>query len=101
MEATLGADAPCHGVVTTGTGSGKTESFLLPVLGRHAEEASKRPANFGERAVRALLLYPMSSGRTSRLDVLTHAIALALGGRPGERLAGRLSMPVTADMPPE
>ena len=35
--------------------------------------------------------------RTSRLDVLTHAIALALGGRPGERLAGRLSMPVSAD----
>ncbi len=35
--------------------------------------------------------------RTSRLDVLTHAIALALGGRPGERLAGRLSMPVGAD----
>ena len=36
--------------------------------------------------------------RTSRLDVLTHAIALCLGGRPGERLAGRLSMPVSADM---
>ncbi len=35
--------------------------------------------------------------RTARLDVLTHAIALALGGRPGERLAGRLSMPVSAD----
>ena len=35
--------------------------------------------------------------RTSRLDTLTHAIALALGGRPGERLAERLSMPVGAD----
>lgn len=35
--------------------------------------------------------------RTSRLDVLIHAIALALGGRPGERLAERLSMPVSAD----
>ncbi len=35
--------------------------------------------------------------RTSRLGVLTHAIALALGGRPGERLAERLSMPVSAD----
>lgn len=35
--------------------------------------------------------------RTSRLDVLTHAIALALGGRPGERLAKRLAMPVGAD----
>ena len=35
--------------------------------------------------------------RTSRLDVLTHAIALALGGRPGRRLAERLSMPVSVD----
>jgi len=33
--------------------------------------------------------------RTSRLDVLTHAIVL--GGRPGERLAERLSIPVGAD----
>ncbi len=37
--------------------------------------------------------------RTLRLDVLTYAIALVLGGRPGERLAERLSMPVSADTP--
>lgn len=35
--------------------------------------------------------------RTSRLDLLTHGIALALGGRPGERLTDRLCMPVSAD----
>jgi transposase len=35
--------------------------------------------------------------RTSRLNLLTHGIALALGGRPGARLAERLSMPVSAD----
>ena len=35
--------------------------------------------------------------RTSRLDALTHMIALVLGGRPGERLADRLAMPVSAD----
>jgi transposase len=35
--------------------------------------------------------------RTSRLEVVLHAIGLALGGRPGERLAARLSMPVCAD----
>lgn len=35
--------------------------------------------------------------RTSRLDALTHAIALVLGGRPGERLTARLAMPVSAD----
>jgi transposase len=35
--------------------------------------------------------------RTGRLDQLVHAVAIALGGRPGERLAVRLSTPVSAD----
>ena len=35
--------------------------------------------------------------RTSRLDRLVHCIGVALGGRPGERLTERLSMPVSAD----
>jgi ATP-dependent helicase YprA (DUF1998 family) len=48
-------------VVTTGTGSGKTESFLLPVLARLAHEAAHRSEQFAERAVRALLLYPMNA----------------------------------------
>ena len=48
-------------VVTTGTGSGKTESFLLPILGRLATEASDCPASFSAAAVRAILLYPMNA----------------------------------------
>lgn len=48
-------------VVTTGTGSGKTESFLLPILARLAEEAAHRPEHFSTRAIRALLLYPMNA----------------------------------------
>ncbi|HLY45825.1 MAG TPA: DEAD/DEAH box helicase [Stellaceae bacterium] len=48
-------------VVTTGTGSGKTETFLLPILGRLATEASASPSSFSTRAVRALLLYPMNA----------------------------------------
>jgi len=35
--------------------------------------------------------------RTSRLDLLVHCIGVVLGGRPGERLTERLSMPVSAD----
>lgn len=62
LELTGRADAGGTGiVVTTGTGSGKTESFLLPVLARLSEEASLRPAAFSTRAVRALLLYPMNA----------------------------------------
>lgn len=48
-------------VVTTGTGSGKTEAFLLPILSRLAIEAQSRPDSFGSPAVRALLLYPMNA----------------------------------------
>ena len=46
----------------TGTGSGKTESFLLPILGKLAREAKSSPSTFREQtAVRALLLYPMNA----------------------------------------
>lgn len=49
-------------VVMTGTGSGKTEAFLLPVLGKLIREAEARGSAFGEQsAVRALILYPMNA----------------------------------------
>ena len=59
-------------VVMTGTGSGKTETFLLPILGRMAEEAVSSES-FSTRAVRALLLYPMNAlvnDQLGRLRVL-------------------------------
>lgn len=49
-------------LIMTGTGSGKTESFLMPVLGKLAREASRSGSRFGELAgVRALILYPMNA----------------------------------------
>lgn len=49
-------------IVMTGTGSGKTESFLVPTLGKLATEAFQRPKVFGEQGgVRALILYPMNA----------------------------------------
>lgn len=49
-------------VIMTGTGSGKTECFLLPILGKLAHEAKTRPASFGQQpAMRALVLYPMNA----------------------------------------
>ena len=49
-------------IIMTGTGSGKTESFLLPILGKLAREARSNPDSFGQRAaMRALVLYPMNA----------------------------------------
>lgn len=48
-------------VIMTGTGSGKTESFLMPILAGLAREASTRPTSFKKPAVRAMLLYPMNA----------------------------------------
>ncbi|WP_312626603.1 DEAD/DEAH box helicase [Pseudofrankia sp. BMG5.37] len=55
-------------LVTTGTGSGKTESFLYPVL-----DHALRERQAGRRGLKALLLYPMNAlandqaGRIARL----------------------------------
>ncbi|MCH7664134.1 MAG: DEAD/DEAH box helicase, partial [Chloroflexi bacterium] len=49
-------------IVMTGTGSGKTECFLLPILGKLAIEAKENPQSFySSSAVRALVLYPMNA----------------------------------------
>jgi ATP-dependent helicase YprA (DUF1998 family) len=49
-------------MIMTGTGSGKTESFLLPILGKFAIEARDRAAQFQNySAVRAMILYPMNA----------------------------------------
>ncbi|MGI8541986.1 MAG: DEAD/DEAH box helicase, partial [Aridibacter sp.] len=49
-------------IVMTGTGSGKTECFLLPILGKLAREAKLKPHVFKtQSAVRAMVLYPMNA----------------------------------------
>lgn len=57
-------------LVATGTGSGKTETFLYNILGKLALEGERSPATFHKHAVRALMLYPMNalvSDQTARL----------------------------------
>lgn len=53
-----------HVIITTGTGSGKTESFLLPVFYRLFNEAKnwKNPkVEKRERAVRCIIIYPLNA----------------------------------------
>jgi DEAD/DEAH box helicase domain-containing protein len=53
-------------IVTAGTGAGKTESFLLPVL----NDLYRNPRETGESGVRAILLYPMNALVNDQVDRL-------------------------------
>jgi ATP-dependent helicase YprA (DUF1998 family) len=76
-------------ILTTGTGSGKTEAFLWPILG-HLAEQTARGDSFQDPAVRALLLYPSNAlvnDQLGRLRLLfgSHEISTWFttnGGRP-------------------
>jgi len=59
LEAFLGRDEEI--IVATGTGSGKTECFLMPILGSLAVESAQRSQSWKLPGVRALLLYPMNA----------------------------------------
>ena len=47
--------------VATGTGSGKTECFIWPLLAKLATEARERPNSWRLRGVRTLIMYPMNA----------------------------------------
>ena len=47
--------------ISTGTGSGKTECFLWPIIARCFNEAKNHPAQFRQEAVRTLIIYPMNA----------------------------------------
>src|SRR6266700_1733489 len=76
-------------IVATGTGSGKTESFLMPILGSLAIESRHRPDSWNKPGVRALLLYPMNAlvndqlGRLRRLFGNGEIAKSLRGGRRG------------------
>lgn len=53
------ADRGRNLVVATGTGSGKTESFLIPIINQLLRE--EKAGTLREPGVRALLLYPMNA----------------------------------------
>lgn len=59
--------------VATGTGSGKTECFIFPILAKLAKEAHDSPNTWQNRGVRVIIMYPMNalvSDQISRLRKL-------------------------------
>ena len=77
-------------IVATGTGSGKTECFLLPILGSLFDEATQQPTSFKRPGVRVLILYPMNAlvnDQLARLRLLLGdpATAAAFTALPAKR----------------
>jgi DEAD/DEAH box helicase domain-containing protein len=64
----LAAEPPQSVIVTSGTGSGKTECFLIPVLN---DLARQRRAQTRLQGVQALFLYPLNALINSQRDRLT------------------------------
>ena len=78
---TLTGRSPQPTLVTTGTGSGKTECFLMPVLDHCA-----RARDAGQRGIKAIVLYPMNalaSDQAGRLAELIHTESHLSGLRAG------------------
>lgn len=60
--------------VTTGTGSGKTECFMWPMISSIVNEAVVNPLSWQHRGVRALMLYPMNALVSDQLGRLRKMI---------------------------
>jgi len=61
-------------VVTTGTGSGKTECFLLPVIESLVRESGDWTGPERPKAVRALILYPLNALVEDQMSRLRRAL---------------------------
>lgn len=75
-------------IVATGTGSGKTETFLMPIIGQLAVETARNAQSAAMPGIRALLLYPMNAlvndqlSRIRRLFGTSRASAIISARRP-------------------
>jgi DEAD/DEAH box helicase domain-containing protein len=57
-------------VVAAGTGSGKTEAFLIPVIDRLIRDHEEHRDNLDEPGVRALVVYPLNALVNNQIDRL-------------------------------
>ncbi len=66
LDATMGHE-PRHTIVATGTGSGKTECFLVPILAHCLEQAETR-------GIKAIIIYPMNALATDQAGRIARMI---------------------------
>ena len=66
--------------VATGTGSGKTECFMWPMVSKLVSEQITSPETWDVRGVRAIMLYPMNALVSDQLGRLRRMIGNAEGG---------------------
>ncbi len=64
------ANSGANMVVSTGTGSGKTECFLIPILNEMMREMESTKKDKLSPGVRALLIYPMNALANDQIDRL-------------------------------
>lgn len=77
-------------VISTGTGSGKTEAFMMPIIGQLAIEGAQRPASARMPGCRALLLYPMNALVTDQLSRMRRLLGDERVSRLLEGVRGRI-----------
>ncbi|MCT0225546.1 DEAD/DEAH box helicase [Synechococcus sp. CS-1328] len=85
---------PRNTLVATGTGSGKTECFLLPLL-----EHCRLQHTQGQRGIKAILIYPMNALATDqarRIADLIHTIPALAGLRAGLYIGASDDAPTAA-----
>ncbi len=61
-------------LVTTGTGSGKTECFLWPILTEMARQVANSSENWEQEGIRTLILYPMNALVSDQLGRIRNII---------------------------
>ena len=77
-EAVALAQAKESYVVTTGTGSGKSLCFFIPIVNAVLEAKKKSPV----RRTRAIIIYPMNALANSQLEELNKFVGSVSGEKP-------------------